>query len=116
MSKYLLRSAAIASFMVAALAFTVPAHAQGTNAPPTEKPKRHQATGTIESVDVKAGSLVLKHKDESKTFQVNDKTKISIEGKKEAALSDLKVVDKVTVFYVEEGGVLIAHKIAPPKS
>jgi Cu/Ag efflux protein CusF len=116
MSKYLLRGAAIASLVVAALAFTVPAHAQGTNnAPAPEKPKRHQATGDIESIDAKAGSLVIKHKEETKTFKITEKTKFSTEEKKEAALSDLKVGDKVTVYYTEEGSDLIAHKIAPAR-
>ena len=113
MSKYLTHAVTASALIAVALAFALPVRAQEGTAPP--KPKRHQFTGTIESVQTNANTVVVKQKEESKTFKVTGQTKYSTADKKEAALSDLKVGDKVTVIYTEgEGGALIAHKIAPP--
>jgi len=68
----------------------------------------------IESVDAKAGSVIVKKGVESKTFKVGDKTKYSTADKKDAALADIKVGDKVKVAYTDENGVLTAHRIGPP--
>ena len=117
MSKHLLRGVVIASLAMAALAFTVPARAEGTNTPPAkpEKPKSHQFTGVIESVDAKAGTLALKQRDDVKTFKTTAKTKVSTEEKKEAELADLKVGDKVVVHYIKDGDDMIAQRISPPR-
>jgi Cu/Ag efflux protein CusF len=116
MSKYLMRAVAASSLIAVALAFTLPVQAQESTAP--AKPKPHHLTGAIESIDVKANTVTVKQtvkqKEESKTFKVSDQTKYSTAEKKTAALSDLKVGDKVTVSYTEESGALIAQKIAPP--
>jgi Cu/Ag efflux protein CusF len=81
-----------------------------------EKPKRHVFTGMIESVDAAAGTVIVKNnKDVSKTFKVGEKTKYSTADKKDAMIADLKTGEKVTVAYTEEGGTLMAHKIAPPQ-
>ena len=118
MSRHLLRAATVIGIAALALSFTGPVRAQGTNAPAPkpEKPKRHQFTGVIESIDAKAGSVIVKKDAESKTFKIGEKTKYSITDKKEAALADIKVGDKVTVSYTEEGGANIAHKIGVPAS
>jgi Cu/Ag efflux protein CusF len=118
MSRHLLRAATVIGIATLALSFTSPVMAQGTNAPAPkpEKPKRHQFTGVIESIDAKAGSVIVKKDAESKTFKIGEKTKYSTLDKKEAALADIKIGDKVTVAYTEEGGANIAHKIGPPVS
>jgi Cu/Ag efflux protein CusF len=102
-----------------ALSFTEPVRAQdtSTNAPPP-KMKRHQFTGEVTAIDAKAGTVIVKKAGaDSKTFKIGEKTKYSTADKKDAALADIKVGDKVTVSYTEdEGGVLTAHKIGPPAS
>jgi Cu/Ag efflux protein CusF len=101
------------SIAAVAIAFTTPAKAQDTaTAPP--KPKRQQFTGTVESIDAKTDTAVIKKGTESKTFKIGDKTKYATADKKEATITDIKVGDKVKVAYTEEGGVATAHKIGPP--
>jgi Cu/Ag efflux protein CusF len=115
MSKHWLRAVTALSFAAVALAFAAPVRGQEPAAKP-EKPKRHVFTGLIQSVDATAGTVIVNKDKESKTFKVGEKTKYSTTDKKDAALADLKVGEKVTVAYTEEGGVLMAHKIAPPES
>ena len=116
MSRHLLRAATVMGIAALALSFANPVKAQGTNAPAPkpEKAKRQTFTGLIESVDAKAGSVIVKKGTESKTFKVGDKTKYSTTDKKDAALADIKVGDKVKVAYTDESGVLTAHRIGPP--
>ena len=116
MSRHLLRTAMALGIAALAFSFTAPVRGQDAAAPKPEKPKRHQFTGVIESIDAKAGSVIVKKDAESKTFKVSDKTKYSTVDKKEAALADIKVGDKVMVSYTEEGGANIAHKIGVPAS
>ena len=116
MRRQLLRTAMALGIAALAFSFTAPVRAQDATAPKPEKPKRHQFTGVIESIDAKAGTVIAKKDTESKTFKVSDKTKYSTTDKKDAALADIKVGDKVTVTYTEEGGALIAHKIGVPAS
>jgi len=114
-----------------ALSFTGLVHAQGmatntnmmaTNAPaptmaPATKPKRHQYTGDITAINAMGGTVIVKKEGaESKTFKIGEKTKYATADKKDAALTDIKVGDKVTVSYTEEDGVLTAHKIGVPAS
>jgi Cu/Ag efflux protein CusF len=112
------------SIAALALSFTGPVQAQGTssNAPapttaPAPKPKPHAYTGDITAIDAKAGTVIVKKGEaDSKTFKIGDKTKYSTADKKDAALTDIKVGDKVTVHYTDEDGVLTAHHIGPPRS
>jgi hypothetical protein len=124
MSKHL-RTAMALGIAALALSFTGLVHAQGmaTNAPaptmaPAPKPQRHQFTGDVTSIDAKAGTLIVKKGTESKTFKIGEKTKYSTVEKPKgtAAVTDVKVGDKITVHYTEEGGVLIAHSIGVPQS
>jgi hypothetical protein len=118
---------AFAGIVAVAFAGAFPAHAQSNATPPAatppatapaekpEKPKRHLFTGLIESINTKANTVVVKHKEDTKTFSISDATKYSTEDKKDAALADFQVGEKVTVHYTEEAGVLVAHKITTPK-
>lgn len=114
MSKHWLRAVTVLSIAAVALAFAAPVRGEEPAAKP-EKPKRHVFTGMIQSVDAAAGAVIVNKDKESKTFKVGEKTKYSTADKKDAALADLKAGEKVTVAYTEDGGVLMAHKIAPPE-
>jgi Cu/Ag efflux protein CusF len=108
MKKFLYTVAAIAVVM----AVTLPVRAQDAAKP--EKPKKHEFTGEITKIDVATKAVTAKNaKDEEKIFTA-DKAKIHTKGKEASELSDLKVGDKVTVSYTEEGGKNVAHRIAPP--
>jgi Cu/Ag efflux protein CusF len=71
-----------------------------------------QLTGVVEACD--AGCIKIKGRQETKMFVVDAKTKVSTADKKEAAISDIKCGDKVTVFFAERGGQEVAVRIAPP--
>jgi Cu/Ag efflux protein CusF len=117
MSKYLFRSAMAVSLAAVALAFALPARAEEKAGTKTEKPSKHDFTGTIESMDAAAGTVKIKNKkEESKTFSCDAACKYRTNDKKEAAMSDFKVGDKVTAHYTEEeGGKLVCHKLEQPK-
>jgi hypothetical protein len=115
MSKHLLRAAMVLS--IAAVAVTGSVRAQDTNPPAAKpaKPARQQFTGTIESIDANAGTAVVKKSTESKTFKISEKTKYATADKKEATITDIKVGDKVTVYYsIDASGTMMAHRIGPP--
>ena len=120
MSRHLLRAAMVMGIAALALSFAGPVTAQGTStttnapAPKPEKPKRQVFTGLIESIDAKAGVVIVKKGTESKTFKLGDKTKYSTTDKKDATLADIKLGDKVKIAYTEENGVATAHRIGPP--
>ncbi len=117
MKKCLVRAATAVSLITLGLTLALPAQAQEkAEQPKAEKPKTHQFTGTIESIDAQTSAVTIKHsvKAETKTFTCAADCKFSTADKKEAALADLKVGDKVTVRYVEDGEKLVAKKIAPP--
>jgi Cu/Ag efflux protein CusF len=94
-----------------------PAPAPAPATTPAPKPTRHQYTGEVASIDAAGGTVIVKKgASDSKTFKIVDKTKYSTADKpKDAALTDFKVGDKVTVHYTEENGVLTAHHIGVPK-
>ncbi|MBM3858509.1 MAG: hypothetical protein FJ395_02535 [Verrucomicrobia bacterium] len=71
-----------------------------------------QLTGVVESCD--AACIKIKGAKETKMFTVNAKTKVATAANKEAAIGDVKCGDKVTVFFVEQGGKEVAVRIAPP--
>ena len=129
MSKHLLRTALALGVAALALSFTGLVQAADTSTPsnaaapapapaPAPKPKRQQYTGTVTAIDAKAGSLIVKKGEESKTFKIGEKTKYSTVEKPKgaAAVTDIKVGDKITVHYVDEDGVLVAHSIGVPQS
>jgi Cu/Ag efflux protein CusF len=98
-------------------AATTPAPA----APATTAPvKLEKFTGDIKSVDAVAKSIVVVKGKESKTFIVDDKTKIT-KGKDALTFADLKAGMNVVLEYKKDGDKLIAVTIkvsapkAPPK-
>ena len=116
MKKYLVRMIAALSIVAVALTFASVVRAQGTNAPPAKvRHDWHELTGGITAVDAKAGTLSIKKGKETTDFQVSAKCKVLLTGKENQIVADLKVGDKVTVTYTEEGGAKVAHRIASPK-
>ena len=114
MSKFVLRSVMAVGVAAVIAAFAQPVHAEGEKA---EKPKKRNFTGEVVSVDAAKSTITLKNKkNEEKTFTCSDKCKISVGEKETAALSDLKVGDKITASYTDEGGKLICTKMSPPKA
>lgn len=98
MRKFLLAASALA----VALAVAFPAHAEG------EK-KARQYTGEITKIE--GSSVTVKKKDEEKIFTASEKFKVVVPGKDAGEMSDLKVGDKVTVHYKEDGDKNVASKI-----
>ena len=114
MRKYLVYMIATLSVVAVVLTFTSIVRAEGAaKNTAAAKPKAPSATGEIATVDAKAGTLSIKRGDATLTFTIAKDCKVSTAGKKEAAVTDLKVGDKVTVAYTEEGGVKVAQKIKP---
>ncbi len=110
MIKAVIRSAFVIALAGAILCLAQTARAEEKKA---EKPKPHESTGVIESVDAKAGTVTIKHKKESVTFTAAADIKFGHKGEKVAmTIADLKVGDRVTVHYTEEGDKKIAHKVS----
>jgi Cu/Ag efflux protein CusF len=91
-------------------------------APPTAAttpvaPKLEKFTGDIKSVDAVAKSIVVVKGKESKTFIVDDKTKIT-KGKDALTFADLKAGMNVVIEYKKDGDKLIAVtiKVSAPKA
>jgi Cu/Ag efflux protein CusF len=103
--KSLVRTTMILSLAAVALAFTQVARADDT------KKNQKEAEGKIESVDVKANTVTISHKKATMTFTAAPNIEFGGMGNKKVTLADLKVGDKVTVHYTDEGGKLVAHKI-----
>lgn len=103
MRRVLLAAAALAL----ALSVALPLRAEEETK--AEKPKQRQFTGEITKIE--GSSVTVKKKDEEKTFTASDKVKVVVPGKEAGELSDLKVGDKVTVHFVEEGGKDMAKRI-----
>jgi Cu/Ag efflux protein CusF len=115
MRKYALRAVTAASLVIVALAFALPLRAADEKTEKAEKPKKHQFTGTVDSMT--ADTVTVKNaKGETKSFKVSDKTRYATMEKKEAMMSDIKTGEKVTVMYTEMDGVAAATKISPPES
>jgi Cu/Ag efflux protein CusF len=69
--------------------------------------------GVISAIDFKARTVTVKKKDGTMKFQCAEDCKFYVEGVKEGAkLSHFKVGDKVEIYYSEQNGVLLAHRIA----
>jgi len=69
-------------------------------------------TGTIESLDIDAGTLKTRHSLASKTFKFGKDCAIVIAGRPGGKIHDLRVGDKIACHYEDVGGVLVANRIA----
>ena len=96
--------------MAVALTFALPLRAEEAKEANPEKAKAHQFTGEITKIEGKAVTVKNKQGDE-KTFSLSDKAKVVVPGKEAGELSDLKVGDKVTAHFIEEGGQNVANKL-----
>ena len=107
----------LVAFVSGAIA-AAPPKAAGTTPAPV---KLEKFTGDIKSVDAMAKSIVVVKGKESKTFIVDDKTKIT-KSKDALTFADLKAGMNVVIEYKKDGDKLIAVTIkvsapkAPPKA
>jgi Cu/Ag efflux protein CusF len=105
---------ALVAMTAVALATLIALPTYAEDAKKADKPKSRQFTGEITAVDAAAKTVTLKNaKGETKTFQA-DGAKVMTADKPAAELTDLKVGDKVTAQFKEDGDKNIATKIAPP--
>jgi Cu/Ag efflux protein CusF len=104
----------LVAFVSGAIA-AAPPKAATTPAPPA--PKLEKFTGDIKSVDAVAKSIVVVKGKDSKTFIVDDKTKIT-KGKDALTSADLKAGMNVVIEYKKDGEKLIAVtiKVSAPKA
>lgn len=110
MSKYLRCIGTVVSVAAITLAVALPAQAGERKA---EKRGQLSFEGTISAIDFKARTVTVKKKEGTMKFECAENCKFFVKHVKESAkLSNLKVGDKVEVFYTEEGGSLVAHRIA----
>lgn len=118
MSNRLARTALAAVLCAFAVSLTAPVRAQEAAEKKTEKPKQKAYTGSIVSVDSKDNAVTLskkvKDKEETMTFTCAADCKMMVAGKKDATLADLKVGDKITCHYTDEGGKMMCHKMETP--
>ena len=109
------------AFVSGAIAPAPPKGAGTTTAPAaaatTAPVKLEKFTGDIKSVDAMAKSIVVVKGKESKTFIVDDKTKIT-KGKDALTFADLKAGMNVVIEYKKDGDKLIAVtiKVSAPKA
>lgn len=108
MNRHLLSTAATFSISLLALFLMPPAQAQDDY----PLAKRHQYTGTIQSIDADAGVVNVEKGSDFKRFTVGDKTWYSTREKKTTTIADFDVGDAVTVYYTEAAGALAAHRIS----
>lgn len=122
MKKQLFRLLTAAALVAVALAFAAPARAEekaakekpAAAAEKPAKPKVHQCTGTIESMD--ETSITLKNiRGETKTLKLTAETKVKKSDNKPGAITDWKVGDKVLVKYTEDGTVKSIGPVPPKK-
>lgn len=86
-----------------------------TFAAETQAPAEKKVRGDITAVDAKAMTITVKGKKGDVTVTVDAKTEFKL-GKDKKTVADLKVGDKVKVFYLETDGKNTAKSIEePPK-
>ena len=80
------------------------------NAMALAKVKSKEITGEIVSVDASKNLLTVKTKKGEMAFSLDEKTKIKM-GKETRSISDLKVGDKIKVYYIHVDGKDLAETI-----
>jgi len=78
----------------------------------TTTAKQKSFNGTVMTVDEKERTLGVKRFWSTRTFDVGDHCKVSLEDKEDAALKDLRPGHRVEVQYLMRGGVKVASCIA----
>jgi Cu/Ag efflux protein CusF len=78
---------------------------------PNVSQKSHDFKGTLVSLDSTDGTMSVKSFWRTRTFNLTDNCKVSLEDKPQAALNDLRPGQKIEVFYQSMDGVLIARHI-----
>lgn len=76
-----------------------------------DAPAGQGKTGTIASVDAKAGTFVLTLPARPLTFKVDSKTEITLDGKASTFEAAIKVNLKATVIYAKVGEDRVASKV-----
>jgi Cu/Ag efflux protein CusF len=105
------KTIAVVLSLIFILAVTSITFAAEQQAAPAEKKIR----GDITAVDAKAMTITVKGKKGDVTVTVDSKTEFKL-GKDKKTIADLKVGDKVKVFYLEAAGKNTAKSIEePPK-
>jgi Cu/Ag efflux protein CusF len=111
MSKTLVRYIMAVCVAVVALTVSQSVRAADEKAAATAAAKSIFLNGKIEAVDVKASTITIKHKKETKTFTVATDCKFTGAGDKKVTLADLAIGDQVKVTYTQEGDKSVAHHI-----
>ncbi len=78
--------------------------------------REQRLTGRITAIDTAAQTITVKGTLMSKVIKVGSDAQVAVEGKTSAALSDLKVGDRVEVGYRMEGDTLSAQSITRTSS
>jgi len=79
-----------------------------------DKPKVIQRTGEVATIDVAAKSLTLKYKTDTIIITINENTLVKM-NKEKKSLSDIKVGDRITVWFFEKDKVAKSIEIKPVK-
>ncbi|HUJ09321.1 MAG TPA: DUF3592 domain-containing protein [Verrucomicrobiae bacterium] len=109
MIKTFVRSALVLALMGIVLGLTQTTRAEDA----AKKADKHKkAEGKITAVDTNANTVTIKHKTTTETFTLAPDVKFGSGGKTlNMNISNLKVGDEVTIYYNEEGGKMIAHRV-----
>ena len=105
------RAATTLAVVVAGLVCTSPSFGDESSATEATRESGKVLKGTVSAVDAVEKTVSVKGTMFSKTFNASDACKVSLEDKPEAALSDLRVGQKVDVRYQDAQGVLVAGQI-----
>ena len=79
---------------------------------PTPTQQLFICSGTLQSLDLKARTIIVDLSANPQKFVVPTDAEIIVKDKPKAALGDLMVGDKVQVKYTDDDGVHVAHQIS----
>lgn len=105
------RAATTLAVVVAGLVCTSPSFGNESAAANTSRDSGKVYKGTVSAIDAVEKTVTVQGAMLSKKFNASDACKVSLEDKPEAAMSDLRVGQKVDVHYQNAQGVLVAGQI-----
>jgi Cu/Ag efflux protein CusF len=105
------RAATSLAVVIVGLVWASPTFADDAALAAAERATDKLYKGTVTAIDAVEKTVSVKGTLFSKTFNASDACKVSLEDKPEAALSDLRVGQKVEVRYQNAQGVLVAAQI-----